>query len=90
MQPDTLSALMEKFKQLYAMIKKVMKFQSSKNGSNFTCEKGIFSQIWSHMDINIAILKCVMHHYIELYYTDYLHYRMQTFLDENASQLLVF
>ena len=26
-----------------------MKFQSSKDGSNFVCEKGTFSQSWSHM-----------------------------------------
>ena len=29
--------------------KKVMKFQSSKNMSNFVCEKGTFSQVQSQM-----------------------------------------
>ena len=32
MQPDTVATLMENFKQLYAMLKMVMKNQSSKNG----------------------------------------------------------
>ena len=32
MQPDTLSALMEKFKQLYAMIKKLRSFKVQKMG----------------------------------------------------------
>ena len=49
MQPDTLAALsafMETFRQLYAMIKS---YEASKfkNGSNFVCEKGTFLQIRS-------------------------------------------
>ena len=46
MLPDILrSYTQEIFRQLHAMIKKAVKLQSLKNGSNFVCEKGTFSQI---------------------------------------------
>ena len=39
MQPDTLSALMEKFKQLYAMIKKLRSFKVQKMGQILRVKK---------------------------------------------------
>ena len=48
MQPDTVAALMEIFKQLHAMIKnyKAPKF---KNRSNFAREKGTFQKSSRHL-----------------------------------------
>ena len=33
-----------------------MTLQSSKNGPNFVCEKGTFSQIWSHIPLQLEVL----------------------------------
>ena len=51
MQPDTVATLMKKLRQLYAMFKKLQNF---KNGSNFVCEKGTFSQIRSQLTPKLA------------------------------------
>jgi len=52
MQLYNVATIMESLKRLYG-IARVIKFQSSKNGSNFMCEKGTFSQIRSHLMIPI-------------------------------------